>query len=95
MKEAVSALSPIIRNRLRGLPAYVLDYSDLIVANSVEKPLLKPVVLAGPTCGEKQVRWACAQFSGWQGLRTVHTGLLPTMATWHYSNILYPAPLLS
>lgn len=56
VKEAVSSLSPIIRNRLRGLPAYVLDYSDLIVANSVEKPFLKPVVLVGPTTGEKQVR---------------------------------------
>jgi hypothetical protein len=33
LKEAISKLSPIIRNRLRGLPAYVLDYSDLIPPN--------------------------------------------------------------
>lgn len=33
LKEAISCLSPIIRNRLRGLPAYVLDYSDLIAPN--------------------------------------------------------------
>ena len=33
LKEAISTLSPIIRNRLRGLPAYVLDYSDLIPPN--------------------------------------------------------------
>lgn len=33
LKEAISRLSPIIRNRLRGLPAYVLDYSDLIPPN--------------------------------------------------------------
>lgn len=43
VKEAISTLSPIIRNRLRGLPAYVLDYSDLIPPNLVEKPWLKPV----------------------------------------------------
>jgi hypothetical protein len=49
LKEAISGLSPIIRSRLRGLPAYVLDYSDLIPPNLVEKPFLKPVVLAGPT----------------------------------------------
>lgn len=41
---------------MRGLPAYVLDYSDLIVANSVEKPIVKPVVIAGPTTSEKQVK---------------------------------------
>lgn len=33
LKEAISTLSPMIRNRLRGLPAYVLDYSDLIPPN--------------------------------------------------------------
>jgi hypothetical protein len=33
LKEAISTLHPIIRNRLRGLPAYVLDYSDLIAPN--------------------------------------------------------------
>ena len=33
LKEAISGLSPVIRNRLRGLPAYVLDYSDLISPN--------------------------------------------------------------
>ena len=53
LKEAISTLSPIIRNRLRGLPAYVLDYSDLIPPNLVEKPFLKPVVISGPTTGER------------------------------------------
>ncbi|KAG1679244.1 hypothetical protein FOA52_009273 [Chlamydomonas sp. UWO 241] len=53
LKEAISTLSPIIRNRLRGLPAYVLDYSDLIPPNLVEKPFLKPVVVAGPTTRER------------------------------------------
>eukprot|EP00879_Flechtneria_rotunda_P024046 GHRR01025468.1.p1 GENE.GHRR01025468.1~~GHRR01025468.1.p1 ORF type:complete len:822 (+),score=235.91 GHRR01025468.1:119-2584(+) len=54
VKEAISTLSPIIRNRLRGLPAYVLDYSDLIPPNSVEKPFLKPVILCGPNVGERR-----------------------------------------
>lgn len=54
VKEAISTLSPIIRNRLRGLPAYVLDYSDLIPPNSVEKPFLKPVLVAGPHTGERR-----------------------------------------
>ncbi len=40
--------------RLRGLPAYVLDYSDLIPPNMVEKPFLKPVIVAGPTTGETE-----------------------------------------
>ena len=53
VKEAIAVLSPIIRNRLRGLPAYVLDYSDIIPANSVEKPNVKPVALVGPTTVEK------------------------------------------
>ncbi len=53
LKEAISTLSPIIRNRLRGLPAYVLDYSDLIPPNLVEKPFLKPVIISGPTTGER------------------------------------------
>lgn len=51
IKEAISTLSPIIRNRLRGLPAYVLDYSDLIPPNLVEKPFLKPVLVSGPHTG--------------------------------------------
>jgi hypothetical protein len=54
LKEAISALSPIIRARLRGLPAYVLDYSDLIAPNTVEKPFLKPVIIAGPHTGERR-----------------------------------------
>ena len=53
MKVAVSVLSPIIRNRLKGLPAYVLDYSDVIPANSTERTVIKPVVLAGPSHLEK------------------------------------------
>eukprot|EP00983_Pelagomonas_calceolata_P122718 1160936-Pelagomonas_calceolata.AAC.2 len=52
IKEAISTLSPIIRNRLRGLPAYVLDYSDLIPPNLVEKPFLKPVIVSGPHTGK-------------------------------------------
>lgn len=51
VKEAISTLSPIIRNRLHGLPAYVLDYSDLIAPNLVEKPFLKPVIITGPHTG--------------------------------------------
>jgi hypothetical protein len=53
VKEAISTLSPIIRNRLHGLPAYVLDYADLIAPNLVEKPFLKPVVITGPSTGER------------------------------------------
>ena len=52
LKNACAELSPIIRNRLRGLPAYVLDYSDVIVSNSVEKPTLKPVLLVGPSTAD-------------------------------------------
>ncbi|GLC37755.1 Adenylate kinase [Pleodorina starrii] len=54
VKEAISSLSPIIRNRLHGLPAYVLDYADLIAPNLVEKPFLKPVVITGPNTGERR-----------------------------------------
>jgi hypothetical protein len=53
VKVAISILSPIIRNRLKGLPAYVLDYSDVIPANSTERAMIKPVVLAGPSHLEK------------------------------------------
>ena len=48
-----ASLSPIIRNRLLGLPAYVLDYSDVIPANETERPVVKPVVLTGPNFLEK------------------------------------------
>ena len=51
IKEAISVLSPLIRNRLRGLPAYVLDYADLIPSNTVERADLKPVLLAGELLG--------------------------------------------
>ena len=34
LKVAISVLSPVIRNRLRGLPDYVLDYSDVIPSNT-------------------------------------------------------------
>ena len=40
-----------VPHRLRGLPAYVLDYSDLIAPNLVEKPFLKPVIVSGPNTG--------------------------------------------
>lgn len=53
VKEAIGTLSPIIRNRLHGLPGYVLDYSDLIAPNLVEKPFLKPVLITGPSTGER------------------------------------------
>ena len=55
MKVAVSPLSPIIRNRLRGLPSYILDYSDVIPSNNTERPIIKPVVLTGPNFREKAV----------------------------------------
>ena len=54
LKVAIAVLSPIIRNRLYGLPAYVLDYSDIIPANTVEEPDIKPVAIVGPTTTEKQ-----------------------------------------
>lgn len=54
VKEAIGTLSPIIRNRLHGLPGYVLDYSDLIAPNLVEKPFLKPVLISGPNTGERK-----------------------------------------
>lgn len=53
VKEAIAALSPIVRNRLHGIPSYILDYADLIVSNQVEKPFLKPVLLLGPCTDEK------------------------------------------
>jgi hypothetical protein len=36
LKVAISVLSPVIRNRLRGLPDYVLDYSDVIPSNTCD-----------------------------------------------------------
>lgn len=53
IKEAIATLSPIVRNRLHGIPAYILDYADLIVSNQVEKPFLKPVLVTGPCTTEK------------------------------------------
>ena len=47
LKHAVAALSPLVRNKLYGLPAEVLDYADLIVSNSVEQAMLKAVLIAG------------------------------------------------
>jgi guanylate kinase len=48
-------LLPARVHRLRGRQAYVLDYSDLINPNSVEKPFLKPVIVAGPSArGERR-----------------------------------------
>lgn len=75
IKEAISSLSPIIRNRLRGLPPYVLDYSDLIPSNSVEKPFLKPVLICGPTTGEKEVliQRLLGEFPDVFGLPRCHT----------------------
>ena len=75
LKEAVSALSPVIRNRLRGLPAYVLDYSDLVAPDSVARPFLKPVVLSGPTTGERGalITRLVAEFPDVFGLPRAHT----------------------
>ena len=47
LKHALAALSPLVRNKLKGLPAEVLDYADLIASSSVEPPILKPVLVAG------------------------------------------------
>ena len=60
VKEAIATLSPIVRNRLHGIPAYILDYADLIVSNQVERPFLKAVLLLGPCTDEK-----------WQYLQTL------------------------
>lgn len=87
IKEAISSLSPIIRNRLRGLPPYVLDYSDLIPSNSVEKPFLKPVLICGPTTGEKEIliQRLLSEFPDVFGLPRCHTtknkGVLQTQHT--------------
>jgi hypothetical protein len=53
LKEAISALSPIVRNRLHGIPQYILEYSDLVISNQVEKPFLMPILVSGPVAGEK------------------------------------------
>lgn len=53
LKEAAATLSPIVRNRLHGIPQYILEYADLIVSNAVERPFLKPILVAGPVAGEK------------------------------------------
>ncbi|KAK9808730.1 hypothetical protein WJX72_002676 [[Myrmecia] bisecta] len=75
IKDAISTLSPIIRNRLKGMPAYVLDYSDLIPSNSVEKPFLKPVIIAGPSAGDKQqlINMLVSEFPDVFGFARVHT----------------------
>lgn len=54
VKEAIATLHPIVRNRLFGLPGYMLDYADLISPNSMEQPFLKPVLLAGPNVGDRK-----------------------------------------
>jgi hypothetical protein len=54
VKESIATLSPIVRNRLHGIPSYILDYADLIISNQVEKPFLEPVLLLGPCTDEKQ-----------------------------------------
>ena len=50
LKHAVAALSPLVRNKVYGLPAEVLDYADLIASNSVEQAHLKAVLIAGNVC---------------------------------------------
>jgi len=55
LKEAAATLSPIVRNRLHGIPQYILEYSDLVVSNAVQRPFLKPILLAGPAAGDKMV----------------------------------------
>ena len=52
-KVRCAELSPVVRNRLLGLPSYILDYSDVIPANETETPKIKPVALAGPNFLEK------------------------------------------
>jgi hypothetical protein len=54
IKEAIATLSPIVRNRLHGIPSYILEYADLVISNQVEKPFLKPVLLLGPCTDEKR-----------------------------------------
>jgi hypothetical protein len=53
LKEAAATLSPIVRNRLHGIPQYILEYSDLVVANHVQAPFLKPILVTGPQTGER------------------------------------------
>lgn len=53
LKECAATLSPIVRNRLHGIPQYILEYADLVVSNAVERPFLKPILVAGPAAGEK------------------------------------------
>ena len=52
-KVCCATLSPIVRNRLYGLPPHILDYSDVIPANKTEKVIVKPVILVGPNFLEK------------------------------------------
>ena len=51
-KVRCAELSPIVRNRLLGLPARA-GLPDVIPANETEKPVVKPVVLTGPNFLEK------------------------------------------
>jgi hypothetical protein len=53
LKEAAANLSPIVRNRLHGIPQYILEYSDVVIANHVQAPFLKPIVVTGPDTGER------------------------------------------
>ena len=53
LKEAAAKLSPIVRNRIFGIPQYILEYSDLVVANHVQAPFLKPFLVTGPETGER------------------------------------------
>lgn len=52
-KVRCAELSPVVRNRLLGLPSYILDYSDVIPANKTQKPKVKPIVASGPNFIEK------------------------------------------
>ena len=52
-KVRCAELSPVVRNRLLGLPSYILDYADVIPANKTQKPKVKPVVVSGPNFLEK------------------------------------------
>ncbi|KAK3280983.1 adenylate kinase [Cymbomonas tetramitiformis] len=76
LKTTISLLSPVIRNRLRGLPAYVLDYADVIPSNSVERMNAKPVVVCGPQIRgskAKLIEKLVDEFPGVFGSVTVHT----------------------
>lgn len=67
----------------------MLDYSDLIPSNSVEKPFLKPVLICGPATGEKEnlIQQLVYEFPDVFGIPRRHTTRNTSVLSQQHTNL--------